>query len=102
MRKGYCLFEGPGAGVGKVVAVHDSFGSTFRVFNQPHDAGEILTTHFHCDGSERATRPDEGQADLNVKILGRVHANTVRATLRRIGREHLQLRSGYWHEVHGD
>ena len=97
----YCLFSGPGAGVGKVVAVQDSFGSQFHLFSRPYNVGEIVR-YMKCRGDERRVDLNENGSVLNVKILRRVHPNTVYAVLRCANRVELELGSGYWYEVHGD
>lgn len=96
-----CLFR-DGVGIGPVVAVQDCFGLQYHAFRGEQTVGSIVDLKIH----ERARKwkMTDGEKYVHpVKIIRRSHINTVRAVLRRSGRNELAIVPGrIWYEVHGE
>lgn len=100
MNLGYAMFV-DGFASGPVGIVEDHFGPVFKRFHEQHEAGEIFEQTVYVRFAALSTSDDLTYVSC-CKILRPVHPNTVRATLRKIGLDHLKLDRGYWYEVHGD
>lgn len=101
MRSAACLFR-DGIGLGPVVAVQDCFGPQYHAFRRTQTVGTIVDLKIH--EAARKWKMTEGEKYIHpVMIIARVHVNTIRAVLRRSGRNGLAIvPGGLWYEVHGE
>jgi len=78
-------------------------GVTYLGLHQPVASGEIHKHQLTYTLAPDACFGEDGRAAIHFKVVRPVHANTVRALLRKTGKADYYLaRRKHWHEVHGD
>lgn len=93
-----CLWY-PDSGV--IVAVQDSFGPVYRHSVRSLQAHQVYKGDIrHHDSGKAITRT--GESSSRFRVLEPVHANTVRAVLRRAGIKTPLCSGGYWYRVMED
>ncbi len=94
------LFE-PGSS-GKLSAIQETgTGRCFRCLHAPRPLGQIFRVTINVKSEPARATLDQPIAEMNFKVLERVHPNSLYALLRRYG-VNRRLARGHWYQVHGD